>query len=69
MSIERKDLRIKVDHDIHAGLSLLADCDEKDIAEWCEVVLAAEVRRRIHAATVIAERASRLGIAGTGRES
>ena len=33
MSIERKDLRIKLDADDHAGLQLLAEADEAELAE------------------------------------
>lgn len=69
MSLERKDLRLKLDPDVHSGLGLLAESDDVDLAEWAEAVLAREVRRRIHAATVIADKAQRLGIAGSARES
>lgn len=68
MSLERKDLRLKLDPEIHAGLDVLADVDGKQLAELAEEFVAAEVRRRIHVATVIAERARRLGMAGSGRE-
>lgn len=64
MSLERKDLRLKMDADDHAGLSLCAEADECDLAEWAERVLVRAVRRRIHAAQRIAKAAERLGIAG-----
>ena len=64
MSIERKDLRLKLDADDHAGLQLLAEADEVDLSEWAERLLKREIRRRVHAAMVLASKAQRLGIAG-----
>lgn len=68
MSLDRKDVRFKLDPNTHAGLAVLADVDQLDIAEWVERVVTQEVKRRVHAATVVAERAARLGISGSGRE-
>lgn len=68
MSLDRKDLRLKLDPEIHAGLDVLADVDGKQLAELAEEFIAKEVKRRIHAANVIAERTGRLGKAGSGRE-
>lgn len=64
MSLERKDLRLKLSPDDHAGLTLLAEADESDLAEWAERVLVRAIRRRVHAAIVLAEKAERLGISG-----
>lgn len=68
MSAERKDLRLKLDPDTHAGISLLADVAGLDLAEWAESVLVREVRRQVHDASVIASRAARLGISGSAGE-
>ena len=64
MSIERKDLRIKLHPDDHTGLHLLAQADQVEMAEWAERVIARAVRRRIHDAMVVYKQAERLGIAG-----
>ena len=64
MALERKDLRIKLDPDDHAALALLAEADEAELAEWAERVLVRVVRRRVHAAMVLAKKAERLGLAG-----
>lgn len=69
MSLERKDLRLKLHPDTHAGLDLLADMEGKQLAELAEEIIAVWVRRRIHDATVVAQRATRLGIAGNAGES
>lgn len=69
MSLDRKDLRLKLDPEVHSGLDLLADVDGKQLADLAEEIVGEWVRRRIHAATVVAERARRLGIAGNPRES
>lgn len=64
MTLERKDLRIKLDANDHAGLALLAEADESELAEWAERVLVWVIRRRVHAAMVLAKKAERLGIVG-----
>jgi hypothetical protein len=69
MSLERKDLRLKLDADTHAGLDVLADVDGKQLSDLAEEIIGDYVRRRIHAATVVAARASRLGLSGNRRES
>jgi hypothetical protein len=68
VALERKDVRLKLDADKHGGLAVLAEVDQLDIGEWCERVITAEIERRIHAATVIADRAARLGISGKNGE-
>lgn len=64
MSLDRKDIRAKLDHDMHHALSVLADVDQLDMGEWVERVLVREIERRVHEATVIADRIQRLGKAG-----
>ena len=64
MSLERKDLRVKLDPDDHMGLHLLADAEQLDLSELAEQVLVRYVRRRLHAAIFVADRAQRLGIDG-----
>lgn len=36
MALERKDLRLKLDPDTHAGLSLIADVTDRDMNEIAE---------------------------------
>ena len=70
MSIERKDVRFKLDHGMHALLvAISTDADQSEIGEWCEMVIQRELLRRAHAASVIAEAAARAGISGIGGES
>lgn len=64
MSLDRKDLRLKLDPDDHTRLQLLAECEGRELAEWAERVLVREIRRRVHAAMVLAQKAERLGISG-----
>lgn len=64
MSLERKDLRLKLRPDDHAALTLLAEAEDLDLAEIAEQILVRVVRHRVHAAIVIASKAQRLGIAG-----
>jgi hypothetical protein len=68
MSLERKDIRAKLDPDMHHALSVLADVDQLDMGEWVERVLLREITRRVHEATVIADRIPRSGKSGSSRE-
>lgn len=69
MSLDRKDIRAKLDPDMHAALTFLAEIDQIDISEFIERELGRVVRSRIHDATVVAERAAHLGITGNRRVS
>ena len=62
--LDRKDLRVKLHPDDHAGLTLLAGADDCELSAWAERVLVREIRRRVHAATVIADTAKRMGTTG-----
>lgn len=68
MSLERKDVRFKLDPDLHQALTVLAECAGCDIGVLVEQVVVGEVRRRVHEASVIAERTARLGFSGSGRD-
>ncbi len=69
MSLERKDVRAKLDPDMHAALHVLCEIDQCDLGEFVERELVRVIRERVHAAKVIAERTARLGISGSRRES
>lgn len=69
MALERKDIRAKLDPDMHAALSVLCDVDGCDLGEFIEREIVRVVLKRCHAASVIAERTARLGINGNVRES
>ncbi len=68
MSLERKDIRAKLDPDMHRALTVIADAEHADIGEFVERVLIQVIRDRVHAATVIAEETQHLGILGKQRE-
>jgi hypothetical protein len=68
MSLERKDVRFKIAPDLHQALSVLAEISQVDIGEFCELIVRREVVRRVHEASVIAEKTSRLGISSHARE-
>lgn len=69
MALERKDIRAKLDQDVHASLVVLAEVDGIDLCEFIERELLLVIRKRIHDAMVIAEHARRQGISGSARES
>lgn len=65
MALERKDVRFKLDADMHAALDAIADVDGKDLGEFVEEIVVSVVRRRVHDATVLAERLLKAGITGS----
>lgn len=69
MALDRKDVRAKLDPDLHAALVVLAEVDDLDLGEFIERELVRVIRERCHAANVIADRTARLGISRSGRES
>jgi hypothetical protein len=69
MSLERKDVRAKLDHDLHAALEILCDVQGVTQAQFIESVLVPVIRRRVHEATLIAARTTVSGIAGNIRET
>lgn len=69
MALERKDIRAKLDPDLHAALKAMCDLDGVDMGEWIEAQIVPVIEKRIHDAMVLAEKLQRLGISGTGRES
>lgn len=68
MSLERKDIRCKLDADYHQALTVLAEIDRLDIGEFVERELRRVIELRCHDATVIAQRTAGLGIAGNAGE-
>jgi hypothetical protein len=68
MSLERKDIRAKLDPKIHAALVAICEADRIDIGEFVEHEIEAVIRRRVHDANVLADKTSHLGITGNRRE-
>jgi hypothetical protein len=68
MALERKDIRAKLDPDVHTALCVLCEVDQLDLGEFVEQLLVKEITKRVHDASVIAERTARLGISGKSRE-
>jgi len=62
LSLEPKDVRLKLDPDVHHGLDALADLKGLGIAELGERIIAEYVARRLHEATLIVDKCGRLGI-------
>lgn len=69
MSLDPKDLRLKLERDVHAALDALADIEGVGLAEYAERIVGEFVRRRVHEATVLTERVGRSGISGKRWES
>lgn len=67
--LDRKDFRGRLDPSWHELMRAVADAEAMSDGEWIEALIVRELRRRVHAATVIADAARRVGISGNGRES
>lgn len=68
MALERKDFRGKRDPSWHEMMRAVADAEGVGDGEWIEALILRELKNRVHAASVIADAARRLGISGNGRE-
>lgn len=68
MSLDRKDVRFKIDPDRHDVLARIARADDVEIGEWVEALVAAEVDRQLHRATIVAGSLPAPGKSGSGRE-
>lgn len=68
MALDRKDVRVKLDAEVHAMLVCVAEVDDADIAVWVEALVAAELKRRVHDARLIADQFPRAPVSGSGRE-
>jgi len=65
MSLERKDVRLKLDYDMHAAVVAIADDLDMLPAEWVEQVIVDIVKKRVHAATVLIGSLQSSGSLGT----
>lgn len=68
MSLDRRDIRAKLDHDVHAALGVLCQAEGVEIAQYIERLVVNDVSERVHAATLVADGLRRLGISGITRE-
>mgnify|MGYP000016365547 FL=1 len=68
MSLEREDVRAKLDHDMHRALKAICDAEGVTIAEFVENLLVPVITRRVHEATLIADAVRGLGKVGNNRE-
>jgi hypothetical protein len=68
VSLERKDIRSKLDPELHKALQIFADIDGVTESEFVETVLVPVLQKRIADATIAHERLARAGIIGKVRE-
>lgn len=66
MSLERKDVRFKLDAEWHAVLTSAA---KGDIGEWVERLVMRELKQQVDDALSLADAAERAGVAGNFRDS
>lgn len=62
MSLDRKDLRVYFSPEVHRALLVLADVDRLEPSKLVEQIVEQYVIDRVHAATVIAQKADVAGL-------
>lgn len=68
MSLDRKDIRAKLDPELHAALCAICRVDGIEISEYVERVLAPVIRRDADRAIVLSRELLDQGFSGTSRE-
>jgi len=68
VSLERKDIRAKLDPEVHAALIAVCEADGVELGEFIEREIERVVRKRVHDAQAIASRVPTWGKSGSGRE-
>lgn len=67
MSLERKDIRGKLDPAVHAKFAAIAAVKGRDMGDIVEQLVAAYVEKEVHDAIELATAIERLGISGKNR--
>jgi len=68
MSLERKDVRAKLDPELHAALDEICEQLGTTHADWIESIIAPVLHKRIAETIELAQRFQRRGITGSARE-
>lgn len=68
MALDRKDIRAKLDPEIHEALVAVCEADDIEIGAFIEAEIERVVRKRVHDAQTIAAKVTRLGKSGINRE-
>ena len=70
MALPRKEVRFYLDHDVHARLKRLCECDGLDLTEFVERHVQSLIDREFHRArSLLTTDSDDLGIYRTGPES
>lgn len=69
MSLDRKDVRLKISPEAHQALTAIAELNEKDISEFASLLLERALLGEVHVARVIAQRMAQWGKSGNAGES
>lgn len=68
MSLERKDVRAKLDPELHGALNVICERDGLTQADWIESVIAPLLRKEIQDTVKTYDAFLRAGIIGSDRE-
>ena len=64
MSLERQDVRFKLDAVVHGQLRAICDSDGVDINDFVEKIVVPVVKKRVHDAIELANRLHKAGLIG-----
>ena len=67
MSLERVDIRAKLDPDMHEALVAICDAKGVTLGEFIEELVVPEIKRVVHEATVITDKLRISGTTGKNR--
>ena len=69
MALERKDVKVYLDADVHAALKIMAVHKDVGLAEYIEALVAPHVKSYVHDVMVLADEFKRSGIDRQAPES
>ncbi len=69
MSIDRPDVKVRLDHEMHDALKVFAKLDGLTIIEYCERIISENLCKRISDTNVAHAELDRLGLSGIRRVS
>lgn len=68
MSVDRKSVHVRLSPELHQHLAVMAEFNDKDIAELAALFLEKMIVGEFHGFKLTAERMSRLGLTGSSRD-
>lgn len=68
MSLPKKDMKVYFEHDVHAAIKVIAECEGLPMGDWIAEVITDVVAARIHKASLLIDAVNKSGIARNDRD-